>query len=120
MHAIEAVILESSPALREKPFTIESRKRVAVGGVHHEIDIFVTVEIAKGYTSIFFFECKNCEDAVGKNEIIVVSEKIDAVSAQRKQILALNATACRKLGQPLAPWVGEQGERSGRRCSAPG
>src|SRR5713101_206774 len=48
VHAIEAVILESSPALREKPFTIEARKRIAVGGVHHEIDIFVTVEVAKG------------------------------------------------------------------------
>ena len=46
VHAIEAVILEASPALREKPFVIESRKRIAVGGVHHEIDIFVTVEAA--------------------------------------------------------------------------
>ena len=53
VHAIEAVILESSPALREKPFKIETRKRINVSGVHHEIDIFVTVELAKGYASIF-------------------------------------------------------------------
>ena len=66
VQAIGAVILKSSPALREQPFKIEARKRVNVGGVHHEIDIFVTVEAAKGYTSIFIFECKNWEAAVGK------------------------------------------------------
>ncbi len=92
VHAIEAVILESSPALREKPFLIETRKHIAVGGVHHEIDIFVTVEVAKGYTAIFIFECKNWEAAVGKNEIIVFSEKIDAASAQRGYVVAKSFT----------------------------
>jgi Restriction endonuclease len=92
VHAIEAVILESSPALREKPFTIETRKRINVGGVHHEIDIFVTVEVAKGYTATFIFECKNWESSVGKNEIIIFSEKIDAVSAQRGYFVAKSFT----------------------------
>jgi len=86
------VILESSPVLREQSFTIETRKRVAVGGVHHEIDIVVTATLAKGYTSLFIFECKNWEAAVGKNEIIVFSEKIDAVSAQRGYFVAKSFT----------------------------
>ena len=92
VQAIEAVILESSPALREQPFKIEARKRINIGGVHHEIDILVTVEPAKGYTSTFIFECKNWEAAVGKNEIIVFSEKIDAVSAQRGYFVAKSFT----------------------------
>jgi hypothetical protein len=92
VHAIEAVILESSPPLRERTFKIQTRKRINVGGVHHEIDIFVTVEVAKGYTATFIFECKNWENAVGKNEIIVLSEKIDVVSAQRGYLVAKSFT----------------------------
>ena len=88
VHAIEAAILESSPALCDRPFRIEARKHTTVGGVHHEIDIFVTVEIAKGYTSTFIFECKNWEDAVGKNELIVFSERVKAVGAQRGYFVA--------------------------------
>src|ERR1700682_4875244 len=88
VHAIEAVILESSPALREKPFIIETRKRISVGGVHHEIDIFVTVEVAKGNTTTFIFECKNWKAAVGKNEKVIFSAKIDAAIAQRGYVVA--------------------------------
>lgn len=92
VHAIEAVILESSPALREKPFTIETRKLIEVDGVRHEIDIMVTVELAQGYTTSFIFECKNWKDAVGKNELIVFSEKIKAVTAQRGFFVAKSFT----------------------------
>jgi hypothetical protein len=92
VHAIEAVILQSSPTLREKSFRIEPRKRVTVGGVHHEIDIFVTVAIAQGYNSTFLFECKNWKDAVDKNEIIVFAEKVDAVSAQHGYVVAKSFT----------------------------
>ncbi len=58
VEAIEAVILESSPSLLGQPFHIERRKRINVGGVHHEIDIFVQGGAAKGYESTFIFECK--------------------------------------------------------------
>ncbi len=92
VHAIETVILESSPGLQEKAFRIEARKRVAVGGVHHEIDIFVTVDIAPGYASTFIFECKNWEDAVGKNDVIVFAEKIVVTSAQRGFFVAKSFT----------------------------
>lgn len=82
VRVIEGAILQASPALYDKAFKIEMRKRTKVGGVHHEIDIYVTVEVANGYTAIFIFECKNWKDAVGKNEIIIFAEKVDAVSAQ--------------------------------------
>jgi hypothetical protein len=88
VHAIEAVILQTSPSLREQPFRIETRKVINVGGVHHEIDVFVTVGIANGYESIFIFECKNWADPVGKNEIIVFAEKIKAVVAQHGYVVA--------------------------------
>jgi len=92
VHAIEAVILKSSPALREKAFRIEMRKQLNVGGVHHEIDIFVTVEIAKGYNATFIFECKNWAAPVGKKEIIVFAEKIDAAVAQHGYVIATSFT----------------------------
>jgi len=92
VHAIETVILESSPSLRGQPFLIERRKRITVDGVHHEIDVFAEVGAAKGYASIFIFECKNWETPVGKNEIIIFSEKIDAAVAQRGYFVAKTFT----------------------------
>ena len=80
--AIERHILETSPSLKERTFLMECKKVIQSGGVHHEIDIFVTIELAEGYKSFFIFECKNWEASVGKNEIIVLSEKIDATQAQ--------------------------------------
>src|SRR5436309_3248608 len=82
VRSIERAILQSSPALKEKTFVIESKKIVAVDGVHHEIDVFVTVDLGKGYRAIFIFECKNWDAPVGKNEIVIFSEKIDAIQAQ--------------------------------------
>jgi hypothetical protein len=92
VHAIEAVILQSSPTLHDKAFAIEARKLITVGGVRHEIDIFVTVEVAKGYTSVFIFECKNWKAAVGKNELIIFSKKIQATSAQSGFFVAKSFT----------------------------
>ena len=83
VEAIEAAILQSSPSYDEKTFRIESRKTVVVESVRHEIDIWVEVDLGKGYRSVFIFECKNQEDKVDKNDIVVFSEKIDALQAQR-------------------------------------
>lgn len=92
VRAIETTILQSSPNLRENTFTIESKKRITVGGVNHEIDVYVEVDLGKGYKAIFIFECKNWEEAVGKNEIIIFSEKIDAVQAQQGFFVAKSIT----------------------------
>src|SRR5260370_14750236 len=82
VHAIETLILRTNPATKDAPITIEPKKVVIVDGVKHEIDIYITIDLGKGYKSVFIFECKNWQEAVGKNEIIVFSEKIDAVQAQ--------------------------------------
>jgi hypothetical protein len=91
--AIEELILISSPNVKEKSYRIESKKIINVGGVRHEIDIFVTFELGSSYNSVYVFECKNWKEAVGKNEIIVFAEKIDAASAQRGFFVAKSFTA---------------------------
>lgn len=94
VRAIEEVILKNSPTLREDTFVIESKKIVAIDGVHHEIDLFVTVDHGHGYKALFIFECKNWSTSpVGKNEIIVFSEKISIVQAQHGFFVAKAYTA---------------------------
>jgi hypothetical protein len=78
--AIEKVILQSSAGMGRKPI-VEKKKIINVNGVRHEIDVYVTADLAPGYKPIFIFECKNWKEAVGKNEIIVFSEKIDVSHA---------------------------------------
>ena len=92
VHAIEQVILESSPSYREQAFRIESRKIVRVDDVGHEIDLYVTVDLGGGYTSTFIFECKNWQERIGKNEIIIFSEKIAATRAQQGFFVAREFT----------------------------
>lgn len=92
VRAIETVILHSTPSLRENTFKIESKKIVSINGVRHEIDVYVEVDLGSGYKSVFIFECKNWEAAVGKNEIIVFSEKIKAVQAQKGFFVAKSYT----------------------------
>jgi len=93
VHAIEATILRQSPTLKENTYSIESKKRITVDGVLHEIDLFVTFYLANGYQPIYIFECKNWEAAVGKNEIIIFSEKIAAAQAQHGFFVAKSFTA---------------------------
>ncbi len=90
--AIEHTILQSSSGLEKDTFLIESKKIVIVDGVRHEIDVWVEIDHGKGYKSFFIFECKNWESSVGKNEIIVFSEKIDAVQAQKGFFIAKTFT----------------------------
>lgn len=103
--AIEQHILAASPALREKTFVIEDKKIIHVGGVHHEIDVFVTIDLGGGYTSTFIFECKNWEAAVGKNEIIVFAEKINAAQAQHGFFVAKSFTKDAEAQAALNPRV---------------
>lgn len=70
--AIEELILRNSSV---RP-VFERKKIINVGGVHHEIDLYVTIDAGAGYTSVFIFECKNWEKPVGKNEILIFSKKI--------------------------------------------
>ncbi len=82
VRAIEAAILRTSPMYNEKTFLIESKKIIRVGGVHHELDIWVQVSVGPGYDAIFIFECKNWQAKISKDEIVVFTEKIQAARAQ--------------------------------------
>jgi hypothetical protein len=88
VHAIETLILRSNPATKDATITIEPKKTVIVDGVKHEIDIYITIDLGHGYKSVYIFECKNWQETVGKNEIIVFSEKINAVQAQKGYFIA--------------------------------
>lgn len=81
--AIESAVLEQNPELRGHKLTIECRKTVVTDEVRHEIDLFVTIPRGDGYDAVFIFECKNQLENVGKNDIIIFSEKIHATNATR-------------------------------------
>lgn len=92
VHAIEHHILATSPSLKEGTFVIEDKKVVIVDGVRHEIDVFVTIQAAPGYSSVYIFECKNWKKSVGKTEILDFSAKVVAVQAAHGYFVAKSFT----------------------------
>lgn len=84
--------MSSSPSLSGTAL-FERKKRVNCDGVPHEIDLYLTIDSGAGYKSTFIFECKNWQEAVGKNEIIVFARKIHDVSAQLGYFVAKSFTA---------------------------
>src|SRR5258707_7903089 len=90
--AIEEVILQSSAGLGRKPI-VEKKKIIRVDGVRHEIDVYVTADLAPGYKSIFIFECKNWKEAVDKNAIIIFSKKIEVSHATSGCFVAKSYTS---------------------------
>jgi hypothetical protein len=90
--AIERHILHTAPHLKDKNFKIEDKKIINAAGVHHEIDIFVSVASAPGYSAVYIFECKNWKDAVGKTEIIDFIEKIQCANAAHGYFVAKSFT----------------------------
>ena len=94
-HAVRAVeqhILGTAPALADRNFRIEDKRVMCVKGVHHEIDIYVTVDSAPGYSAIYIFECKNWKESVGKVEIIDFIEKIQCLDATHGYFVAKSFT----------------------------
>jgi hypothetical protein len=90
---IEKTILATDPDLSNRNIRIDARKVVVEKGVRHEIDLWVELGADHGYAALFIFECKNWIDKVGKTEVIVLSEKIRAVQAQRGYLVARDFTA---------------------------
>ncbi len=89
---IEHTILNSKPGLKNFPFSIETKKIFVDEGVRHEIDVYVEIDLGHGYKSIFIFECKNWKDPVGKNELIIYSEKLKITNAQKGYFVAKKFT----------------------------
>ncbi len=93
VRAIETAIIKSFPGYSESTFRIEGKKIVQLAGVHHEVDVYVTATLGPGYEALFIFECKNWQDKVGKNEIIVLAEKVKVLGAQRGFFVAKSYTS---------------------------
>ena len=93
VQSIESAILRASPGYKDGNFRIEGKKSIESDGVHHEIDLYVKVSLAKEYDALFIFECKNWNtQKVSKNEIVVFSEKIKAANAQKGFFVATSYT----------------------------
>jgi len=83
IHILETALLRESASYSDKTFRMEPKKIIVSGGVRHEIDLWVTVDIGNGYESTFIFESKNWTKKIGKSHIIDFSEKIKVAPAQR-------------------------------------
>ena len=92
VHAIESTILALDTRFDQNNLLIDSKKIVVVNGVRHEIDIWVEAKLADGYDPVFIFECKNWNNPVGKNEIIIFSEKVKSVGAAKGFFVASKFT----------------------------
>jgi len=79
---LETALLKECPSYSDKTFRMEPKKIIVSDGVHHEIDLWVAVDIGNGYESTFIFESKNWKKKIGKNHIIDFSEKIKVAPAQ--------------------------------------
>ena len=53
VRAIESAILTTVPELKEKTFTVQCNKIFVVNGVKHEVDVYVEVDLGKGYKSVY-------------------------------------------------------------------
>lgn len=73
-----------NPAAQIANYRVETRKVFVIDGVRHEVDVYVKVDLGSGYDTVVLFECKNWRHkSVGKNEVIVFSEKVKALSASK-------------------------------------
>lgn len=88
VYFIQKAILESDPKFRGMEFTISRNEHFNADGVRHEIDVLVRVNPATDFEAKLLFECKNWNTTVGKNEVIVLSEKIHVLSAARGFLVA--------------------------------
>ncbi len=90
---IETLILGADPEAEDSPIKIEPKKIIKVQGVRHEIDIYITVNNGKSYTSTFIFECKNWKNKVDKDEVIVFTRKVADVRATKGFFVARRFTS---------------------------
>src|SRR3989442_16023228 len=87
---IQETILKSNPKMSGIEFSIETNKTLT--GVHHEIDVLVKTLPNSLCEATWIFECKNWKEPVGKNEVIVLAEKVDVLRANRGFLVAKRLT----------------------------
>ncbi len=89
---IQETILKSDPKLQGTRFSVEMNKIINVSGVHHEIDVLVKTLPDSPFESTWIFECKDWQKPVGKNEVIILATKVDAIRANRGFLVARRFT----------------------------
>jgi hypothetical protein len=89
---IQETILKSDPKFAGTEFTIETNVVKIISGVRHEMDVLVKTHPSSQYEATWIFECKNWNEPVGKNEVIIFSEKIKVLGASRGFLVAKNLT----------------------------
>jgi hypothetical protein len=89
----QEIIIKSDPRLKTADCSVETNKILVVNGVRHEIDVLVTMFAKSAYESTWIFECKNRGKSVSKNDVIVLSEKVRALSATRGCLIAKSFSA---------------------------
>ena len=90
---IQEAILKESPELKGTNFTIETNVRDKSSGVLHEIDVLVRTHLKTDYEAAWIFECKNWSSPVGKNEVIILAEKVEALRANKGFLVAKSITS---------------------------
>lgn len=90
---IESYIFSSNPKMRESDISMERNKIVDINGARNEIDLFIETDLGNGYKSVFIFECKYWDNKIDKNEVIIFSEKVKGVNAQKGFIVGKSFTA---------------------------
>src|SRR6185503_4731197 len=73
-------------------FSSETNKTMINAGVRHEIDVFVKTLPDSPYEASVVFECKNWKKPVGKDQVVVLAEKVNALNASRGILVARSLT----------------------------
>jgi hypothetical protein len=82
----------SDPKFNSAKFSVESNQIVTVRGTRHEIDVLVKMFVGSLYESSWVFECKNWKKPVGKNEVMILAGKVNAIGAARGYLVARKIT----------------------------
>jgi hypothetical protein len=91
---IERMVLDDF-GLRGK-ITAEPRKRIVTNGVPDEIDLYVRIDSAPGYESVFVFECKDRVDPSDKTDVETLRGKIERTNAAAGYLIARGFTKAAK------------------------
>lgn len=89
---IQETILRNDPKFKGIAFSAEPNKIIIVSGVRHEIDLLVRTLPGSQYEAAWLFECKNQQDPVGKDQIMLLAAKVNALGANRGILVANQLT----------------------------
>lgn len=89
---IHEALLKNNPLFSTASFTIETRKMLTVSGVPQEIDVLVTPVQDSPFLGKVIFECKDWNKAVDKKEVVLLADKVEALSASKGILVARSIT----------------------------